>query len=100
MTQTCSQFLLAELKSDIEANYDCAVTEIEYTIVKDTDRDGVYDTYVVKWCNNTIDTYPICALGDIRRWPPTGIPTRDIIQTDFDQRILVEEYYEIGNRRF
>ncbi|MFC2131033.1 hypothetical protein ACFLSQ_06325 [Bacteroidota bacterium] len=95
-TQAGNQFLFSTITPDVEAVYDCRNVEIDFTIVKDTDNDGVYDTYVVRWCNETIDTYPICAIGDIRRWPPTGIPTRDIVQTNQEQKIFIELYNGIG----
>jgi hypothetical protein len=83
----------AELKPDVQASYSCKGSDISMTIVKDANKDGVYDTYSIVWCNGTVSTYPICAIGDIRRWPPTGIPNREIFYSDFTNKTSIEHYY-------
>lgn len=90
--------LFAVNTPDVEAFYLCSMGDVQRTIVKDSNRDGVYDTYTVKWCNGDINTYPIYAIGDIRRWPPMGIPTRDIIQTNMDDRVFCERYFSFSGQ--
>jgi hypothetical protein len=84
--------LFAQAASIVEANYSCRTGDIQKTIVSDINSDGIYDTYTVEWCDGSAYVYPICAIGDIRRWPPRGIPTREITSSDGTVKSFTETY--------
>ena len=89
-----SSFLFAETADPVESSYN---SNISTTRVTDSNSDGIYDTYTVSWCDGRVLTYPILAVGDIRRWPPRGIPTREITLANLETRSFVETYYGINN---
>jgi len=88
--------MFSQQKIDVIANYNCSNYEISSTIVRDANFDGIYDTYTVNWCNGRTETYPIMAIGDIRRWPPTGIPTRDIMAASSSNNTFAESYFTMS----
>ncbi|ROL59440.1 T9SS C-terminal target domain-containing protein [Bacteroidetes/Chlorobi group bacterium ChocPot_Mid] len=89
--------LFSQGKSDVIAQYSCRNSDVTTTIVRDVNSDGVYDTYTVMWCNGSSNTYPILAIGDIRKWPPTGIPTREIIESSQTARTMTEAYFSMSS---
>jgi len=89
--------LFSQGKIDVIAQYSCNNSDVTGTIVRDTDNNGVYDTYTVTWCNGSTNSYPILAIGDIRRWPPTGIPTREIIESNQSNKTFTEAYFTMSS---
>ena len=60
--------------------YDCDNTIVLQTMCIDADSNGVFDTYGLQYCSqDTIQTFAINAIGDIRKWPPIFGPTRSIV---------------------
>jgi hypothetical protein len=92
-----SSFLFAETATPVESSYICSNFNISTTRVTDSNSDGIYDTYTVFWCDGRVFNYPILAVGDIRRWPPRGIPTREISYSNNETRSFVETYYGINS---
>ncbi|MEM4261043.1 MAG: T9SS type A sorting domain-containing protein [Candidatus Woesearchaeota archaeon] len=85
----------ASALDDYTASYDCERDNLSNTLLKDTDGDGVYDSYGVAYCgdeeNPTI--LPLRAIGNIRTWPPSGGPTRSIALSGSGQSLSVLETY-------
>lgn len=53
------------------------------TTVSDTDGDNIYDTYKITVDDQITTTYSICDIGDLSKWPPTGVPTVSLtVNTD------------------
>jgi len=88
--------LFAQKKFDVIADYACRNSDVSMTVVKDLNADGVYDTYSIYWCNGNVSNHPIFAIGDIRKWPPSGIPTRDIISSNQNTNSLTEAYFTMN----
>lgn len=89
--------LFAQQKAEVIADYYCRNSDVTQTVVRDSNGDGIYDTYTVLWCNGNTNTYPIMAIGDIRKWPPSGIPTREVLSSNQNNRTLVEAYFTNSN---
>ena len=81
--------------TDNVANYNCMRDVVSQTKQVDSDQDSVYDTYGIKFCNSdNFQTFPINAIGDIRRWPPLGGPTHSIaVEKDQEAVSFLESYY-------
>lgn len=92
-----SLHLFSQGKSDVIAQYSCRNSDVTSTIVRDVNSDGIYDSYTIIWCDGTSNTYPILAIGDIRKWPPTGIPTREIIESNQTTKTMTEAYFTMSN---
>ncbi|MDA3843625.1 MAG: hypothetical protein PF588_04545 [Candidatus Kapabacteria bacterium] len=60
--------------SDVVNSYNIGSSEY-VTTVSDTDGDNVYDTYSMSVNGLITTTYSICDIGDLSKWPPTGVPT-------------------------
>lgn len=82
--------------SDNVANYNCLRYIVSQTKQVDFDQDSVYDTYGIKFCeSDTFQTFPINAIGDIRRWPPLGGPTHSIaVERSGESITFLESYYD------
>jgi hypothetical protein len=93
-----SQVLFAVDSPDFITEYYCSNGYVNTTIVTDSDKDGVYDTYTIMWCNTDSQTFPIRAIGDIRKWPPLGIPTREIVMVDQNAGVFSECYSNFTTR--
>lgn len=87
--------LFAQRLIPYKSNYNCN-NGLTSTELKDLDSNGVYDTYSITTCNNTtVSTinYAICGIGDIRKWPPTGIPTRSVTANFSSNLTFRETFY-------
>ncbi len=85
-------YLYSDVLQDVVANYDCDYN-VQTTRVSDNNTDGIYDTYTITWCNGESIAYPIVAIGDIEKWPPRGIPSRNITYANYSSNTFREDYY-------
>jgi hypothetical protein len=85
----------AQQLEDYLSNYDCSRNTVSQTLQIDADSNGVFETYGVKLCDQeVVQTFPISAKGNIRRWPPTGGPTHCIAFDYVDSTIsFLQTYY-------
>ncbi len=60
--------------SDVVNSYSIGSSEY-VTTVSDSDGDNVYDTYSMTVNGLIATTYSICDIGDLSKWPPSGVPT-------------------------
>ncbi|MFH1050313.1 MAG: T9SS type A sorting domain-containing protein [bacterium] len=88
--------LFSQQKLEVIAIYNCRNSDVSLTTVRDMNSDGVYDTYTIQWCNGSTNSYPILAIGDIRRWPPSGIPTREILSASQIDGSFTEAYFTMN----
>ena len=64
---------------DYYSTYDCNQATAQYTVLHDVDGDGVYETYGIFGCTQTMENqFVVQAIGNIRNWPPGGDPTHTI----------------------
>ncbi len=85
-------YALAEKAGDVVEEFSGDDTEIVRTRVIDSDENGIYDTFIVRWSDEDSESYPICGIGDIRKWPPTGIPRVEITNSSIDDNSFTERY--------
>ncbi len=91
-----SSQLFAQMEDDVIADYSYRNYDVSRTIVRDLNQDGVYDTYSICWRDGNVSNHHILAIGDIRRWPPSGIPTRDIMSSNQNTNSLIEAYFTMN----
>jgi hypothetical protein len=79
------------------SNYDCDHNLVSQTMCMDADSNGVFDTYGLQYCGqDTIATYAIKAIGDIRKWPPIYRPTRSVVfdGTNATSDAFIESFFD------
>jgi hypothetical protein len=80
------------------AYYDCGTHAVSQTLQIDSDSDNVFDTYGIKLCDqDSIQTFPIMAIGNITKWPPMGVPTHSLAFNNNGQSAsFLETYYDLS----
>jgi len=81
--------------SDFVAHYDCMRNSVSQTAQYDLDSNGVYDSYGFQICDtDTFQTFPLLALGNMRKWPPSGFPNHSVVFENTGAKpALLETYY-------
>jgi len=83
--------------SDVVNSYNVGSSEY-VTTVSDSDGDNVYDTYSMSVNGLITTTYSICDIGDLRKWPPTGVPTVSLT-TNLEATSFEEVYTSVSGSK-
>ncbi|MDQ1266833.1 MAG: C-terminal target protein [Bacteroidota bacterium] len=84
----------ADVLPDYTSEYGCSQSNVEYTILTDADSSGVFDSYGIKFCDESSErVYTLQAIGDMRRWPPQDVPTRSITSDMAGSDAFMETYF-------
>ena len=75
----------------VNEQYDCEIDSCLETIKYDKDKNGIFETYSIIYCDQTVSSFPIFSCGDISKWPPPGIMR--ITDLIFNSRSSFIEFY-------
>jgi len=84
------------IASDVVNSYSIG-SSVYVTTVSDTDGDNVYDTYSMT-VDGQITTYSICDIGDLSKWPPSGVPTVSLT-TNLEGTSFEEVYTSVSGSK-
>lgn len=76
--------------------YPGTLNPVKQTILRDGNNDYVYEKYIIQFKSSSYSsdkTYPINAIGNIKKWPPSGGPTRQIVVDNVGGNLSFLETY-------